>query len=482
MAITKIGHMKAGRGGSAQPLMNGIAYVLNPAKTEGYLCGTNCRHTDAEGIYHEMLDVKSVWGKQGGRVGWHFIISFRKGDPKADSGTALAVAQEFCERYLGVDFQYVYAVHTDHEHIHAHIVFNSVSAVDGHKYHYADGDWEKYIQPVANAVCRKYGLEEMEIVPGAQRTKGQESGRPYVEWAAEHGRGSSWRKQLKDRIDQILPHIGKINGLKSILEFEGYEVKVGKDWLSIRVPGCRSFIRTTSLGKGYSLAALAARCSAHPDHRWPDDGKRARPPKVKHSSLTKYSRPYLSSWQKQQFALAYKRRRDCPKNWELQRKTMKEFRQMKRDVDFLIRSRIRTFSELAAFEEKAQSALRGLKEQRKALKEEYRPFADRFLALKEYDRLQEMDALYMEGYEMMRPDHEKREEIAALMDIPEVRKKQEEYRQRIGALDAPIRGIQKELRCAKSVAEASRTRPARRQELQQWQDLKNGISEPSMRL
>lgn len=464
MAITKIGHIKAGKGGSSQPLKNGIMYVMNPEKTEGYLFGTNCRHTDAEGIYHDMLDVKSVWNKQGGRVGWHFIISFRKGDPKVDSGMALAVAQEFCEQYLGVNFQYVYAVHMDHEHIHAHIVFNSVSAVDGHKYHYADGDWERYIQPVTNEICRKHGLDELTIVPDAQREKGRESGVPYVEWAAAHGRGISWRKMLRDKIDLILPHVKNVTGLVGILKFQGYEVKQGGVWLSIKIPGCQTFIRTTSLGKGYSLVAMEARCNPHPDYNWPENPRMFLPPRVKHCKFTKYNQPYLSSWQKQQIILAYKRMKNCPVDWEMRRKVMKEFRQMQRNVSFLARNRIQTYSELMEYKAKAEEILKHLKEQRKELQKEYKPYQDKFLALKEYDRLEQMDELYLAGYEAMKPEHEKRERIAELMDVEEVRRVDDEFKQQEKNVNTQIYEMRKRTKCLMSIEAVSAKNITDRQE------------------
>ena len=40
------------------------------------------------------------------------------------------------------------------DHVHSHIVFNSVSFVDGKKYRYEKGDWAKYIQPITNKLCQ----------------------------------------------------------------------------------------------------------------------------------------------------------------------------------------------------------------------------------------------------------------------------------------------------------------------------------------
>ena len=65
---------------------------------------------------------------------------------------------DFCEEYLGEDYDYVFSIHTDQKHMHGHIVFNSVNRMSGYKYRYEKKDWEKYIQPLTDRICEKYGL------------------------------------------------------------------------------------------------------------------------------------------------------------------------------------------------------------------------------------------------------------------------------------------------------------------------------------
>ena len=101
-------------------LHNAINYIMNPEKTEkGLWISSNCGITSQE-IYDAMMTTKNEFNKTWGRQGYHFVISFKPGE--ADEQTCFNVAKEFCEKYLGQGYEYVFAVHNDHAHMHAHIV------------------------------------------------------------------------------------------------------------------------------------------------------------------------------------------------------------------------------------------------------------------------------------------------------------------------------------------------------------------------
>ena len=72
-------------------------------------------------------------------------------------------------------------MHDNTEHIHSHIIFNSVSFMDGRKYRYEKGDWIKIIQPITNRLCEKYGLSILDIEEEQSTTRNQKS-RNYREW------------------------------------------------------------------------------------------------------------------------------------------------------------------------------------------------------------------------------------------------------------------------------------------------------------
>ena len=147
MAVTKI---LARRGG----LRQAIDYVLNGDKTEeqvltaaqGCLAATAC---------HDMSAVKQRWNKTDGVQLYHIIQSFRPGEIRPE--LALEIAQEFVRAHL-LGYQAVIGVHTDRDHIHAHIVFNSVNQLTGEKYHSSAGSYYQQIRGISDRLCREHGL------------------------------------------------------------------------------------------------------------------------------------------------------------------------------------------------------------------------------------------------------------------------------------------------------------------------------------
>ena len=69
--------------------------------------------------------------------------------------------RNFVQEYLGENYDYVFGIHTDRKHCHGHVVFNSVNRVTGYKYRYERGDWEKFMQPITDKLCVKYGLPKL---------------------------------------------------------------------------------------------------------------------------------------------------------------------------------------------------------------------------------------------------------------------------------------------------------------------------------
>ena len=122
MAITKILARK-GR------LDVGINYVLNGDKTEERVLTAhlNC---DPGRECREMLDTKRAYGKEDGVMYYHIIQSFKPGEITPE--LALEIAKEFAQEHLA-GYETVIGVHVDKEHIHAHLVFNSVNADTGEK-------------------------------------------------------------------------------------------------------------------------------------------------------------------------------------------------------------------------------------------------------------------------------------------------------------------------------------------------------------
>lgn len=161
MAISKILHIgDCGAGHSGKHLKQALDYITAPHKTRGgeWVAALNCQKENA---YQQMRQTKETFSKTGQRQGYHIIISFVEGE--VDAGTAFEVIGKFAREYLGKDYEALYAVHDNTEHIHGHVIFNSVSFRDGRKYRYKKGDWAKGIQPITNRLCEEYGFSTVEI-------------------------------------------------------------------------------------------------------------------------------------------------------------------------------------------------------------------------------------------------------------------------------------------------------------------------------
>lgn len=175
MAISKVLHMKQAKSGyKAKHLANGLSYIMNPEKTGGgrYISGSGCI---PENALAQMLETKRHFGKEDKRQGYHFIISFEEGEVTEEN--AFQVMGQFVEEYLGKDFEAVYAVHNDTDHIHGHLIFNSVRCTDGRKYDYPKGEWEYRIQPLVNRLCKEHGLSVLNMEEVEKKRKRRREGR-----------------------------------------------------------------------------------------------------------------------------------------------------------------------------------------------------------------------------------------------------------------------------------------------------------------
>lgn len=229
-----------------------ISYALNPAKTtagEQRLCAAiNCRLDTA---CRDMLDTKRRWGKENRPVqGYHIIHAYAPGEVTAEQAQALSL--EFAERLLQGRFEAVVATHVDHEHIHSHIVFSSVSCTDGRMFR---DDFKAYYQDIrgiSNAISREHGLSV--IAP-----KGR--GKHYAQWEAEKRGKPTVRGLVRRDVDAALASAVSMQTFFAALEKQGYTVKRGPrvKHTAILPPGSERFVRLDSLGTGYTEAELKAR-------------------------------------------------------------------------------------------------------------------------------------------------------------------------------------------------------------------------------
>ena len=246
MAITKMMHMKASSKARIDiHLEHSINYILQPKKLgEANLAGgINCL---PEMAYRQMRATKRMFGKTGGRQGYHFVISLKPGEGTPE--IMYDIAMRFAEEAFAGEYEAVVAVHTDREHLHAHIVINSVNMVTGYKFQCRDGDWKYKFQPITNKLCEEYGLH---ITPAEYSKEPKNMARP--QWEREQA-FSKWIKQ-----DALFCAISAENMEHFIflLEKLGFEVKQGKH-IAVKVPGMKRFKRLDTISEDLSRESLEA--------------------------------------------------------------------------------------------------------------------------------------------------------------------------------------------------------------------------------
>lgn len=246
MAITKMMHMKASSKARIDiHLEHSINYILQPKKLgEANLAsGINCL---PEMAYQQMKATKQMFGKTGGRQGYHFVISLKPGEGTPE--IMYDIAMQFAEEAFAGEYEAVVAVHTDREHLHAHIVINSVNMVNGYKFQCRDGDWKYKFQPITNKLCEEYGLH---ITPAEYSKEPKNMARP--QWEREQA-FYEWIKQ-----DALFCAISAENMEHFIflLEKLRFEVKQGKH-IAVKVPGMKRFKRLDTISEDLSGERLEA--------------------------------------------------------------------------------------------------------------------------------------------------------------------------------------------------------------------------------
>ena len=192
MAVNKTINKRTNTHGA---MRNCIEYVLRQDKTSElltYITGPYCHNEiNYDLVYRTFLEEKKMWDKDSGRMYAHNIISWHK-DEQITPEQALEFGKEFAENWFS-GFQTLVAVHKDKDHIHCHLVTNSVSYEDGRKLHNTRKDLERMKQ-LTNQMCRERGLtvaEKGKHFDGSQIEKGE-----VIAWSKD--KYNLFRQQVKD--------------------------------------------------------------------------------------------------------------------------------------------------------------------------------------------------------------------------------------------------------------------------------------------
>ena len=239
MAITKILNIQESEGRNpASHLKNALEYIQNPDKTEECVLvgGINCLPDTA---FEQMEETKNIFHKTGKRQGYHVIISFSP-EEKVTAEQAMYVLEHFAKDVLGDDYEAVYAVHTDKEHMH--LIWNSVSMTTGKKYNSPKSNWKNHLQPITNKYCDELGLS---IMPAEYSRNPKNISRD--KWERE----MSMKEIILRDAKMCAYAAGNVEHFKYLMKRLGYVFK--KDaWMEVQAPGFRYYHKLAKLDEMFS--------------------------------------------------------------------------------------------------------------------------------------------------------------------------------------------------------------------------------------
>ena len=341
MAITKILNIQESDGRNpASHLKNALEYIQNPDKTEECVLvgGINCLPDTA---FEQMEETKTIFHKTGKRQEYHVIISFSP-EEKVTAEQAMYVLEHFAKDVLSDDYEAVYAVHTDREHMHGHLIWNSVSMTTGKKYNSPKSNWKNHLQPITNKYCDELGLP---IMPAEYSKNPKNISRD--KWEKE----MSMKEIILRDAKMCAYAAGNVEHFKYLMKRLGYVFK--KDaWMEVRAPGFRYYHKLAKLDEMFSEDMLRH----HVDMPW------MAKPYFYSSDIRGLHRAKLSPFQKKFYTKLYRLRIVEQKRFVVggakYAEDLKRFHRLQDEYLLLVNNDIKSVVELVDFigeqEEKIQ--------------------------------------------------------------------------------------------------------------------------------
>ena len=451
MAISKILHMKdSGNSFHARHLKRALDYVMNPEKTQrGRLVGAvNCQ---ADMAFEQMIDTKKQFGKTDKRQGYHIILSFKEDEVEPDR--AFKITQKFVAEYLGDAYEAVFVVHDNTDHVHSHIVFNSVSFVDGKKYRYEKGDWAKYIQPITNKLCQEYGLSIIDVEDGSKEKQHEN----YKDWS-EYREGSFvWADMIKRDLDACILQANDFRGFLELLSEKGYEVKQGK-YLAVRPQGMTRFRRCKTLGENYSQEAIVERIAKEDLSFYQSQNEEKQAAIVK-CYVKRYRRAKMSGLQKRYYAKLYRigklKKKPYSQVWKY-KDDIRKMHKLQEQYLFLVRHKIESAEELVSVLDNLMDKKKeASKEKSKTYKAKER-FKDIFDKAEQIRGLDDAESCYQSGDTFFEDEHNAWERLntellAQGYSVEEVESLRKKYESKYAQDCKAERAVSKELNLGRSI-------------------------------
>ena len=379
MAITKILNIQESEGRNpASHLKNALEYIQNPDKTEECVLvgGINCL---PDTVFEQMEETKNIFHKTGKRQGYHVIISFSP-EEKVSAEQAMYVLEHFAKNLLGDDYEDVYAVHTDKEHMHGHLIWNSVSMTTGKKYNSPKSNWKNHLQPITNKYCDELGLS---IMPAEYSRNPKNISRD--KWERE----MSMKEIILRDAKMCAYAAGNVEHFKYLMKRLGYVFK--KDaWMEVQAPGFRYYHKLAKLDEMFSEDMLRH----YVDMPW------MAKPYFYSSDIMGLHRVKLSPYQKKFYAKLYRLRIVEQKRFEVggakYTEDLKRFHQLQDEYLLLVNNDIKSVVELVDFISEQKEKIQQIEDRQHEI---YRESSSRKRSIKNEEQYREYQIWHVEVQE-----------------------------------------------------------------------------------
>ena len=441
MAITKILNIKESEGRNpASHLKNALEYIQNPDKTEECVLvgGINCLPDTA---FEQMKETKNIFYKTGKRQGYHVIISFSP-EEKVTVEQAMYVLEHFAKDVLGDDYEAVYAVHTDREHMHGHLIWNSVSMTTGKKYNSPKSNWKNHLQPITNKYCDELGLS---IMPAEYSKNPKNISRD--KWEKE----MSMKEIILRDAKMCAYAAGNVEHFKYLMKRLGYVFK--KDaWMEVQAPGFRYYHKLAKLDEMFSEDMLRH----YVDMPW------MAKPYFYSSDIRGLHREKLSPFQKKFYAKLYRLRIVDQKRFVVcgakHTEDLKRFQQLQDEYLLLANNDIKSVVELVDFIGGQEEKIRQIEDRQKEI---YRESSSRKRSIKNEEQYREYQIWHVEVQEELDELKQEKRDIKRQIQLADDIIKEDLYtayyavsgkEEIVADRDVEIPGMEKEAVSEKDVA------------------------------
>ena len=325
------------------------------------------------------------------------IISFSP-EEKVTAEQAMYVLEHFAKDVRGDDYEAVYAVHTDREHMHGHLIWNSVSMTTGKKYNSPKSNWKNHLQPITNKYCDELGLS---IMPAEYSKNPKNISRD--KWEKE----MSMKEIILRDAKMCAYAAGNVEHFKYLMKRLGYVFK--KDaWMEVQAPGFRYYHKLAKLDEMFSEDMLRH----HVDMPW------MAKPYFYSSDIRGLHREKLSSFQKKFYANLYRLRIVEQKRFVVggakYTEDLKRFHQLQDEYLLIVNNDIKSVVELVDFISEQEEKIQQIEDRQHEI---YRESSSRKRKIKNEEQYREYQIWHVEVQEELDELKQEKREIKRQLQL-----------------------------------------------------------------